>query len=88
MAVKNVDKARVEEISNENTPLLLPPEDTLPIDVVSSPSNGNEENGNHGTNDSLDKRDDPSSASPMTVVLVLIVGMWSALPLLLKVLWS
>jgi hypothetical protein len=67
--------------ANERTPLLLPPEDSLPtdgIDVQSIEGASDEEtlsgdqNGTHGPNS---PEDTTARTSPVKVVLVLVVGM-------------
>jgi hypothetical protein len=81
MAAQSDDTKVGVESSDERTPLLLPPEDTLPIDSVSNVSDGDVEGGHDSVNDPIDKKNKGISASPTTVVLVLIVGTFILLQL-------
>jgi hypothetical protein len=66
--------------ANERTPLLLPPEDSLPtdgIDVQSLSAIEDEEASSQDHNEANQGSNTPVS-SPVKVVLVLVVGMFSA----------
>jgi len=69
-------------VGNERTPLLQPPVDSLPTDGLDAPSfsSENDEEARNDGNGSDTATNNPQTTSPVTVVLVLIVGI-SSFPL-------
>lgn len=80
-AQRRVLTASYLSIIDERTPLILPPEDILPgygiqVSAIEDEEDGEAQNGTvqNGNGAETDDNQKTSSTSPVTVVLVLIVG--------------